>query len=55
MKQKIILAILRHALTALGGAIAAGGYISTSDAELATGALMTLIAVIWSVIEKHQR
>lgn len=54
MKQ-MILGFVRHALTAAGGYFIGGGLLTGSDYEAATGAVITLVGVIWSAIEKKQR
>lgn len=50
-----ILSIIRHLLTFGGGYVAAQGW-ATQD-ELTTGisALITLIGVIWGIVDKHNR
>lgn len=47
--------LIRHLLTALGGALAAKGYIGSGDVELVAGALATIIGVAWSVYEKRKQ
>ena len=48
----VIMGFMRHALTALGGGLVAGGYIESADLGMAVGAVMTLIGLIWSVASK---
>ena len=52
--QTIILGILRHLLTGLGGAAVTKGYLSTDDSTAAIGAILTLIGVAWSIWNKFQ-
>ena len=50
--KDIILGLARHLLTAGGGFLAAKGYASADDANLAAGALVTLIGFGWSIGQK---
>lgn len=47
-----IQAIARHVLTALGASLAAKGYTTDGDVEVAVGALLALVSVVWSAIDK---
>jgi len=47
--------LIRHALTTLGGFVAAKGYIAASEAEVLAGALTAILGVAWSIIEKRKR
>lgn len=51
----MILGIARHLLTAAGGALVARGMIDAGNAEAAIGAVVTLIGIGWSMIEKRLR
>jgi hypothetical protein len=53
--QAVILGLVRHVLTALGGAAILKGYIDTAGVEAVVGAVMTLAGIAWSVFEKRQR
>ena len=44
--------LLRHILTAAGGALVARGSLAESELDLAVGAIITLAGVIWSAIAK---
>lgn len=46
-------AAIRHALTFLGGILAAKGLASDAEIQEAVGALMALATVGWSIWEKH--
>lgn len=46
--------IVRHVLTAAGGALVARGYIAETELELVVGAVVTLAGVIWSAIAKRK-
>lgn len=52
--KESVLGLVRHALTTLGGFLAAQGHLSASDAELAVGAIVTLVGVAWSVYAKRK-
>ena len=52
--REAVMGILRHGLTTLGGAVVGSGYLSGSELEAAIGAILTLVGVIWSVIQKRQ-
>lgn len=50
-----VLGIIRHVLTAVGGALVAKGTIDEATLTAAVGAIVTLIGVAWSIIEKRRR
>ena len=45
--------LIRHALTALGGALIAAGYVTSEEWATIAGAIAVLIGVVWSVIAKR--
>jgi hypothetical protein len=45
--------IVRHVLTSLGGALVAGGYLTSEEWTAIAGALAVLIGVIWSILAKR--
>jgi hypothetical protein len=49
------LGIIRHALTFGGGFLVTSGYLTESTLETGIGAIVTLIGVIWSVIDKNKK
>jgi hypothetical protein len=51
--MKALLPLIRHALTVGAGFLIAKGTVDEGTANEAVGALMTLIAVVWSYVEKH--
>ena len=55
MLQPAILAIVRQALTIVGTALVAKGYIEASDLEPIVGAVLTLSSIVWSVLDKRNR
>lgn len=52
--QDTILGLIRHTLTASGGGLVAKGLLTASTLEQGIGALITLIGVIWSIINKQK-
>lgn len=52
MNTDIILGIVRHVLTGLGGALVAKGVIGATMLEPTVGAVMTIIGVLWSIYSK---
>ena len=54
MNKDQILGILRHVLTAIGGALMVSGKADESMVAAGTGAIMTLAGLAWSVWEKSQ-
>ena len=52
MKKTQILGIVRHVLTFGGGLLAGKGVIDESVAVEITGALITLIGIVWSYLDK---
>ncbi|MCX6908222.1 MAG: hypothetical protein NTY01_09290 [Verrucomicrobia bacterium] len=53
MNKDIILGIIRHALTAAGGALCANGTMSNDEWLQIIGGVVALISVIWSVLQKR--
>jgi hypothetical protein len=45
---------IRHAITTLGGALAAKGFIEGSAVEPLVGSIMVLIGIAWSGFQKYQ-
>ena len=55
MKKEITLGFIRHVMTAVGGMVAATGYIGAGDVELVVGAVVTLVGVAWSAYDKYKK
>lgn len=49
-----ILGLVRHVLTFGGGFLVTNGTLSQSDLELAIGAIVTLVGIVWSVAAKRK-
>jgi len=54
MTKDAILGIFRHLLTFGGGFIAAQGWASADEITGGVAGILTLIGIIWSIIEKRQ-
>lgn len=52
MNKEMILGVIRHLLTAFGGAFAANGAVTSTDIETIIGGVVALVGVVWSVISK---
>lgn len=56
MDKKALLGLLiRHGLTIAGGIATGSGYLSESEVQTGTGAIVALVGVILSVLEKRKR
>ena len=55
MLTPAILGIFRHLLTIVAGWLVAEGWIEASQAETVIGAILALIGVGWSVLDKRRR
>lgn len=53
--KDIILGLVRHLLTAVGGAVVAKGMIDAGQAEIVVGSLTALVGVAASIVEKKLR
>ena len=53
-KDTILNGIVRHILTAAGGALCTKGLLAQTELEMAVGAIITLAGVIWSAIAKKK-
>lgn len=55
MNAIVILGLVRHILTFGGGLLTSSGYLEQSQTESAVGAVVTIIGLVWSVVEKKRR
>lgn len=53
MKKEIIMAIVRHTLTFVGGILIAKGLVDESTMQELAGSLSTSVGLIWSIIQKQ--
>jgi hypothetical protein len=54
MKKEMILAIIRHTLTFVGGVFVTKGLLDEGMATELSGAAMTLVGGIWSIVDKSK-
>ena len=54
-KDTILNGVVRHILTAVGGALVTKGVIGETELEMAVGALITIVGVVWSAIAKKKK
>ena len=54
MEKEQIFGLIRHALTIIGGALVAKGYLADDGLEEVYGSLMALFGVIWSYAAKKK-
>lgn len=52
MNKKVILAIVRHTLTFVGGILIAKGTLDEAMAQELVGGIMAVIGGVWSVLDK---
>lgn len=50
-----ILAVLRHALSSVGGVLVTSGYLTSTEAATIVGAVLTIAGVGWSIYERNQQ
>lgn len=53
--SSIIAGVVRHFLTAAGGALVTSGYLSGDEANAAVGAVATLVGLVWSIYTKRSK
>ena len=53
MNQKMVNGIIRAVLAAIGGVVVGSGHMNESDWAQISGAVIVLVAAVWSVIEKR--
>lgn len=54
MNNDIVLGLVRHLLTAGGGALVTKGVLTAPDVDTAVGAIIALVGVVWSVFAKKK-
>jgi hypothetical protein len=54
MKKEELLGIVRHALTFIGGAIVTNGLIDQSTMTELSGAVLTIVGIVWSIMNKRK-
>lgn len=54
MSKDVILGLIRHVLTTLGGSVVASGYLAQDQVTALVGGAVALLGVIWSVLDKKK-
>lgn len=54
MNQSVVMGIIRHALTFVGGFLIAKGMIDEASASEISGLVMTAVGTIWAIVDKIQ-
>ena len=55
LSKEQLLGIVRHALTFVGGILIMNGFVSESVVSELSGAILTLVGGIWSVVNKSEQ
>ena len=55
MDKETVLGIIRHVLSAIGGILAARGYLSSGEVETIVGLGLVIAGMVMSYLEKRQR
>jgi hypothetical protein len=55
MNRSILLGLIRHTLTTVGGVLVTRGLLTTADLDAIAGGLAVLAGVLWSILEKRRR
>lgn len=55
MKKEQVLSIIRHTLTFVGGVLVTKGLVNEAVSSEIIGGIMTLVGLLWGVIEKNNR
>lgn len=55
INKDTIMGLVRHILTFGGGFVVAQGHIDITQLETAIGAIVTLVGLVWSAIDKKDR
>ena len=53
--NEIYLGLIRHALTIVGGILVTKGHLTGAQSDELAGAIVSIVGVVWSVIEKRSR
>lgn len=54
-KDTVLNGILRHVLTAGGGALVTRGVVTSGELEMVVGAIITIAGVVWSAMAKKKK
>lgn len=54
MNNEILLGLVRHILTAIGGVLVAKGSVDQSTVETVIGGIVAIVGAVWSVFSKKK-
>lgn len=54
MKNPVFLGVIRHLLTIGAGVLASRGVIGENEVEISVGAVVALVGIVWSAIDKKK-
>lgn len=54
MNNEILLGLVRHVLTALGGVLVAKGTVDQSTVETIVGGAAAIVGALWSIVSKKK-
>jgi hypothetical protein len=54
MSKEKVLGVVRHILTFTGGILVAKGFIEESVSGELIGSVMTIIGLVWSIVDKNK-
>tara|TARA_R100000808_G_scaffold3367_2_gene12087 strand:- start:12057 stop:12245 length:189 start_codon:yes stop_codon:yes gene_type:complete len=54
-QDTVLNGVVRHVLTAVGGALVTKGVMGETELEMAIGAVITIAGVIWSALAKKKK
>ena len=54
-KDTVLNGIVRHILTAAGGALVTKGMLGETELEMVVGAVITIAGVLWSAVAKKKK
>ena len=54
LMQSAVIALLRHLLTFIGGALVAKGFIDTESLQEIIGAIISILSVTWMAVSKYK-
>ena len=54
LMKSAVIALLRHLLTFIGGALVAKGFIDTESLQEIIGAIISILSVTWMAVSKYK-
>ena len=53
MNVQEVMGVVRAVLSGVGGILVAKGFLGSSDVEIVVGAVVSVVTVVWSVLQKR--